>query len=186
MTIRIFDLSADHQTAIRQAAELLVIGFKEHWPDAWPTLEDALEEIDDLLQSGRICRVALDEQGTVIGLIGGQEAGYDGHVWELHPLVIHPDHQGHGIGRLLVNDLEGRVRERGALTMLLGTDDEDNMTTLAGVELYSDTWQRIHGVQNLKNHPYSFYQKMGYTIVGVIPDANGPGKPDILMAKRLR
>jgi len=26
---------------------------------------------------------------------------------------------------------------------------------------------------------------MGYAIVGVIPDANGPGKPDIIMAKRM-
>jgi aminoglycoside 6'-N-acetyltransferase I len=34
-------------------------------------------------------------------------------------------------------------------------------------------------------HPYEFYQKLGYVIVGVIPDANGPGKPDILMAKSL-
>jgi aminoglycoside 6'-N-acetyltransferase I len=30
-----------------------------------------------------------------------------------------------------------------------------------------------------------FYQKLGYVIVGVIPDANGPGKPDIMMAKRV-
>jgi hypothetical protein len=30
---------------------------------------------------------------------------------------------------------------------------------------------------------YEFYQKQGYVIVGVMPDANGLGKPDILMAK---
>jgi aminoglycoside 6'-N-acetyltransferase I len=29
------------------------------------------------------------------------------------------------------------------------------------------------------------YQKCGFLIVGVMPDANGPGKPDILMAKRI-
>lgn len=186
MTIQITDLSSDNQNAIRQAAELLVVGFREHWPNAWPDMEDALEEISDLLQPGRICRIAVDENSTVVGLIGGRNAGYDDNVWELHPLVVHPNYQGQGIGRRLVDDLEHLVRERGALTMMLGTDDEDNMTTLAGVDLYQNTWDHIRHIQNLKNHPYSFYQKMGYTIIGVLPDANGPGKPDIYMAKRLR
>jgi hypothetical protein len=27
---------------------------------------------------------------------------------------------------------------------------------------------------------------MGYTITGVVPDANGIGKPDILMSKRIK
>jgi hypothetical protein len=27
---------------------------------------------------------------------------------------------------------------------------------------------------------------MGYVITGIVPDANGRGKPDILMAKRVR
>jgi aminoglycoside 6'-N-acetyltransferase I len=35
------------------------------------------------------------------------------------------------------------------------------------------------------NHPFLFYRKLGYTVTGVVPDANGPGKPDILMSKRL-
>jgi aminoglycoside 6'-N-acetyltransferase I len=29
-----------------------------------------------------------------------------------------------------------------------------------------------------------FWQRVGYTVVGVIPDAEGPGKPTILLAKR--
>jgi aminoglycoside 6'-N-acetyltransferase I len=35
-------------------------------------------------------------------------------------------------------------------------------------------------------HPYEFYKKVGFTIVGVLPDANGFGKPDIFMAKRVK
>jgi aminoglycoside 6'-N-acetyltransferase I len=38
---------------------------------------------------------------------------------------------------------------------------------------------------NLRGHPYAFYQKIGFVIVGVMPDANGLGKPDIYMAKRI-
>ena len=40
-------------------------------------------------------------------------------------------------------------------------------------------------VRNLRGHPYEFYQRCGFTIVGVVPDANGLGKPDILLAKRV-
>ena len=59
------------------------------------------------------------------------------------------------------------------------------MTTLSGVSLYPNPWEHIASIKNLKGHPYEFYQKQGYTITGVVPDANGPGKPDILMSKRL-
>ena len=111
---------------------------------------------------------------------------YDGNVWELHPLVVHPDYRGQGIARALVTDLEDHVREKGAITLQLGTDDEDFSTSLGGVDLYHNLWEHIRNIQNLNNHPYTFYEKMGYIIIGVMPDANGPGKPDIYMAKRLR
>jgi aminoglycoside 6'-N-acetyltransferase I len=59
------------------------------------------------------------------------------------------------------------------------------MTTLAGVNLYPDVWEHVAQIKNLRGHPYEFYQKLGFVIVGVLPDANGPGKPDIYMAKPL-
>ena len=90
-----------------------------------------------------------------------------------------------GIGRALVADLEARAGARGGLTLLVGTDDETGQTSLSGVDLYDDLPRRLATVRNLRCHPYGFYRRLGFTIVGVVPDANGPGKPDILMAKRI-
>ena len=182
--MQIIDFPADNKEIIQQAATLLVEGFKEHWPDAWPDMDTALKEVQEAFESGRINRLAVDKDRAVLGWIGGINQ-YNGHAWELHPLVVRPDHQGQGIGRALVTDLERQVRERGGLTLYLGTDDEDNMTTLANTNLYPNVVQHIAQIKNLRGHPYEFYQKLGYIIVGVIPDANGPGKPDIIMAKRV-
>jgi len=127
--------------------------------------------------------VAVDD-GGVLGWIGGIEQ-YHGNVWELHLLVVRADMQRRGIGRALVRDFEAQVRDRGAWTIMLGSDDEDAMTTLGEADLYPDVWAHIANIRNLHGHPYEFYQKCGFVIVGVVPDANGPGKPDILMAKRV-
>src|SRR5688572_33418659 len=99
--MKILTLSPENDDLIQQAAQLLVDAFREHWPDAWPTLEEGLEEIQEMLQTDRICRVAVDEQGNLLGIIGGIP-GYDGNVWELHPLAVQPSKQGRGIGRALV------------------------------------------------------------------------------------
>ena len=75
MTIRIVDLTPDNERAIRQAAELLVIGFQEMAPDAWPNMEAALEEVQEALEPGRICRIALDEAGNVVLFEKGKQRG---------------------------------------------------------------------------------------------------------------
>lgn len=185
MNYKIATLSPKDENTINQAAQLLVDAFREHWPDAWPTLKDGLEEVQEMLEAERICRIAVDEQGNLLGIIGGIP-GYDGHVWELHPLAIQPSMQGQGIGRALVEDFEEQVRQRNGLTIMLGSDDEDGMTSLANVDLYENLWDKIRNIRNVKGHPYEFYQKMGYVITGVVPDANGRGKPDILMSKRMK
>lgn len=180
--MRIISLSPQEENLIQQTATLLLESFREHWSDAWPDMDSALQEVKASLGTDRISRIAVNEQGDVIGWIGGIKQ-YNGNVWELHPLVVRSDCQGQGIGRTLVRDLEDQVRERGGLTLWVGTDDEDNMTTLSGVNLYPNVLEKIVNIKNLRCHPYEFYQKVGFVIVGVMPDANGAGKPDIYMAK---
>ena len=68
---RIVDLRPEAEPHIRQAAVLLVEAFQENAPDAWPDLAAATEEVHESFAPGRISRVAVDEQGTVLGWIGG-------------------------------------------------------------------------------------------------------------------
>lgn len=182
--MKIIDLKADNTKAIKQCAELLVESFRDNWPDAWPTSEDALEEVQASLAEDRLSRIAIDDAGDVLGWIGAIEQ-YDGKVWELHPLAVSPQHRRKGIGRALVDDLESCVKRRGGITLWLGTDDENNQTTLGGIDLYPNVLERVMNIRKLRNHPFEFYQKLGFVITGVMPDANGWGKPDIFMAKRV-
>jgi aminoglycoside 6'-N-acetyltransferase I len=180
--IVIVDLT-DDALLIEQVAALLVAEFAANWPDAWPDLESARVEVHESLAEDRISRVALDSGGAVVGWVGGIHEY--AQVWELHPLVVRGDKQRQGVGRALVADLEAQIAARGGLTLRLGSDDENNLTSIGGVELYPDPLAQLATITNHGEHPFTFYQKLGFAVVGVIPDANGWGKPDILLAKRV-
>lgn len=180
--MQIIDVSND-ENLIRKIAEVLLDGFATSGINPWENLDSAMAEVRESLQENRISRAALDENGTVAGWIGGfHEYAL---VWELHPLVVRRDAQNRGIGSALVRDFEQQVKERGGLTVRLGTDDENNRTNLGGVDLYPNALKKLKQIENLRKHPFEFYQKIGYEITGVIPDANGFGKPDIIMCKRV-
>jgi aminoglycoside 6'-N-acetyltransferase I len=90
------------------------------------------------------------------------------------------------VGRALVVAFEDEARRRGGLTATLGTDDEFGQTSLSGVDLYADLPARIGRLRDLgTRHPFLFYRKLGYVVTGLMPDANGRGKPDIYMSKAL-
>jgi aminoglycoside 6'-N-acetyltransferase I len=182
--MKIKTLTKDNEVLIQQTAQLLVDAFHKHWPEAWPTYDEAMQEVHEMLETERICRVAIDDNENLLGMIGGIPQ-YDGNVWELHPLAVQPNLQGKGIGKSLIQDFEEQVHLRGGLTITLGSDDEDNMTSLSNVDLYENLWEKVGNIRNLKQHPFEFYQKMGYVITGIVPDANGIGKPDIIMSKRV-
>jgi len=180
----IIDLNEADSKRIEQIVALLVDGFADTGSDAWQTPAEARLTVRESLQSGCISRVALENSGNATGWIGGR-ATYRGRVWELHPLVVRRDCRGRGIGRALVKDFEEQVRLRGGSTIYLGTDDENSRTSLGGVDLYPDPLALAAKIQNLARHPFEFYRKVGFTVVGLLPDANGFGKPDIFMAKRV-
>jgi aminoglycoside 6'-N-acetyltransferase I len=181
--MKITNLGNEH-LLVRQVAELLIDGFKDTGSVDWTTLESASDEVRQSLGEDRISRIAIDERGNVLGWIGGIKE-YGGKVWELHPLVVSRDCRGKGIGRALVGDFEKQVQIRGGITICLGADDENNRTSLGGIDLYPDVLNHISQIKNLREHPFEFYQKLGFVITGVIPDANGFGKPDIFMTKRV-
>jgi aminoglycoside 6'-N-acetyltransferase I len=181
--LKIVDLRPDDDETIRQVTQLLFEAFA-HIPDWLPTLDRARDEVRESFAPNRISRVALDENGSAVGWVGGIE-GYDGYVYELHPLAVKPSEQRRGIGTALVRDFEELARRRGAMTVYLGADDEFGGTTLYGADVYPNVLEHIARIRNLKNHPYEFYVKCGYVLVGILPDANGFGKPDIFMAKRV-
>ena len=56
------------------------------------------------------------------------------------------------LGGALVLAFEEQVRQRGGLTILLGSDDQDDMTSLAGVDLYENLWDKVKNIQNFKGH----------------------------------
>src|SRR5436305_13414994 len=108
--MRSIDLIPTNESAIQQVAALLVEGFATNWPDAWPEMESALVEVRESFGADRISRIAVDEDGTVLGWIGGINQ-YRGHVWELNHLVVCVSQQGKGIGRELVADVEDSEQE---------------------------------------------------------------------------
>src|SRR5688500_14735754 len=84
--MHIIDLTPEAEEVVQQIAELLVAAFAPHYPGSWDTTADALAEVHESFGDGRISRVALDDDGRVLGWIGGIRT-YDGHAWELHPLA---------------------------------------------------------------------------------------------------
>lgn len=155
------------------------------WPTGWPTIDEAREEVDEARGDDRICLAAVDGDGALIGWVGAHDAGYDGRVWELHPLVVRAEARGRGVGRALVARVEEEAARRGATILWVGTGDEQGATSLAGVDLFPRPLDHLARLRAVRTHPVTFYLHLGYALAGVVPDANGPGSHDLFLAKRL-
>ena len=173
-----------HATHAQRAdAARILIEALAHAPSAWSDSASATQEVTSFLDDPQ--RVAL------LGLEGDAARGWIGAIrhsqagWELHPLVVDPAHQRAGWGRYLVGAMEQIARSEDAVTLWLGTDDDFGGTNLFGQDLYPDVLGKLQGLRATAGHPFTFYQRLGYAVTGVLPDVDGLGKHDILMAKRL-
>ncbi len=169
------------ESQIREAASVLYEAMRDFSP-AWPDPQSALAETQSFLADDHLAFLAQNDD-RIVGWIGAIR--HTNTLWELHPLAVHPSHQRRGIGRALVETLEREARKEGVSTIYLGTDDEVGATNLFGKDLYPNVLDHLLQLQPVSRHPYLFYQAMGYAVVGIIPDADGAGRHDILMAKRI-
>jgi aminoglycoside 6'-N-acetyltransferase I len=172
------EIGRNNTDSLEQLKILLVDAFPHSYADC------ADEEVETLISDDRILIGAFNND-TLLGFVSAIPQ-YDFTGWELHPIVVKKEQRYSGIGTMLLKALEDAIALKGGITIYLGTDDEFYKTSLSGVDLYEDMYEKIKNVKNIRKHPYEFYEKNGYKITGVIPDANGFGKPDIIMAKRIR
>jgi aminoglycoside 6'-N-acetyltransferase I len=182
MQFTIRDLTAKDLELIDDAARLLHETFSQL--GAWTTMYEARQEVVDSTAGDRVSRVAVGADDKLIGWIGAIPQ-YDGLVFELHPLVVAEKERRRGVGRALVEDLERMLKDRGALTLWAGADDVLGETSLSDVDLYADLPTALREVRSRGNHPLPFYLRLGFRVIGVMPDANGRGKPDIFCGKRI-
>jgi aminoglycoside 6'-N-acetyltransferase I len=176
---RIADFGDLDDGQLAQAARILREALPS--PTAYKAPGDAEAEVAKLRgASNRVGFAALEGGGFWVWI--GAIRSYS-HSLELHPLVVDLARQMRGVGRLLVAALEARARAEGFLAIHLGADDDFGGTNLAGREWFPEALGHADGIVANVRHPLGFYRKCGFEVVGLIPHANGFGKPDILMAK---
>ena len=132
--------------------------------------------------------LAAVENDEVIGWAGiSSGEAYDGNVYELYPLIVRPDRRREGIGQMLLVAIEESARKNGGLTIHMGVnaDRSDDSTSLTNVDLYDNLPKHICEFNPGTHQLAVFYIKNGYKLIGVMPDAYGRGKPDIVLDKRL-
>ena len=170
---------ARHTDAARILREALA-----HLPSAYNAPGEAEAEVALRCADRDWLGHAALEGDRLVGWIGAIRT-YS-HGWEIHPLVVAPDRQRRGVGSALLSALEARACSEGVLTLLLGSDDDWGGTSLFGRDLWADVIGHIAATEaTARRHALTFYRRHGFQIVGLLPDVNGAGRPDIMLAKRL-
>jgi aminoglycoside 6'-N-acetyltransferase I len=178
----IVPLASLDAAALEQLAQVTLASALTHTALWLTDLDAAREELADALVPGKTALALLDGDAAIAWVAAAPDWGRS---WELHPLIVAVDHQRRGHGLRLVREIEDIARATDALTMLVGTSDTVEATSLSNVDLYEHPGSRLDGMTVRTPHAVEFWRRAGYTIVGVLPDAEGPGLPSIQLSRRL-
>ena len=181
MSDKIVDLRSLDTSQLESVAALTHAAAREHAPTWLPTIADAHVTIAEARD--RFGRVMLGADGSPIGWIAAGHAW--GRIWDLHPLIVDVAHQRRGVGRTLVREVEREATRAGALVLSLGTSDTTHATSVSEVDLFDEPLRRLASLSFRASHSTQFWLRIGFKLVGVIPDAEGPGQPSLQLAKRL-
>ena len=178
----IVELDSPDTRTVEQLAQITFDAFRESSPQWLPTMETARRQVLAVVETNQIGKVLVDQDRTPMGWIGLIPGA---RVWEIHPIAIAVEHQYKGYGQLLVEDAAAMATNAGALTLFASTSDEVGTTNLFGQNLYDNPALALANLQATGRTPYKFWESAGFTVVGVLPDAEGKGKPSIHLAREL-
>lgn len=128
-------------------------------------------------------RVAIDKTGTIAGWMAATRE--HPHGWRAMPLVVRADLRRRGVGRALIADLAAFVAEDGPGTVYASLPGEVS-TSITGRALFPNVLGRVLDVPSPDDHPLTFYRRVGFEVVGVLPDVVCPGTHELLLAKPVR
>ncbi|WP_370381163.1 GNAT family N-acetyltransferase [Catenulispora sp. GAS73] len=87
---------------------------------------DSVERVKPPISTPGFELVAVDEDGTVIGIL---DVSVDGDLATIETVAVHPDHRRHGLGRALLAEATARAAATPATTLDAWTrDDPDTLT----------------------------------------------------------
>ena len=178
---QLIDLNIADEALVERLAAITFKAFQKPAPGWLPDIDAARRQVVDAGSAGRLGRVLVDD-GVPQGWIGIIRRRY---LWEIHPIAVAKDAQGKGTGTALVEDAAQLAKKAGALTLYASTSDETGATNLSGADLYDNPSSAIANIQAHARTPYRFWQNVGFTVVGLLPDAEGAGKPAIHLARRV-
>jgi aminoglycoside 6'-N-acetyltransferase I len=176
------DVRAQNSLFIDKLAELSYHAFRRHAPNWLPTIDAAREEVTESLEAGRHSRALVDTAQEPVGWVGViPHSG--GRVWEIHPIAVRTADQTKGYGRLLVKHVERLAQSHGVLILFAGTSDETGATSLSRINLFENPLSAMANISCDGPHAYKFWLRVGFRLIGVMPDEEGVGRPGIHFAK---